>query len=143
MVATLAGGLRRAAHQVAVWIETSLREEGLSAAEAGVLAFIVLHGETSINDVHRHFGHRRSTLTSIVDRLESKGLVRRTLHRSSRRSVSLELTGEGEAAGNDVVELMEWLEAEVRRRVTSVDLTGFLRVTIVIGEITGELGRER
>src|SRR5258708_37686258 len=69
--------LQRATHAVALWLDASLRHLNLSQAEAHVLAALADMSPCSINDLHRGFGHKRSTLTSLLDRLERRGLVRR------------------------------------------------------------------
>ena len=126
--------IQRAAHQAAVWMERSLEDEALTHAEANILAFIGTHPGCSINDLHHHFGHRRSTLTSLIDRLERRSLVRRAPNPESRRSICLELTDIGESAGRDVIELATWLEEQIRFRVSNSDLVGFMRVVKALEE---------
>ena len=126
--------LYRATHEIGTWIESSLREEGVSHPEAHVVAFVAAHSGCSINDVHRHFGHRRSTLTNLVDRLENRGLLRREVNPASRRSVCLALTHEGRSLAEDVTELIEFLESRVCEQVTADDLRGFKRVAKAIEE---------
>ena len=124
----LLANLQRATHVTGAWLDASLQSEGLSHGEANLLAFLNDHPHAAINDAHVHFGHRRSTLTSLLDRLEARGLVRRVPHPSSRRSVSLELTDGGRILAGDVTELIEWLEDRVRQSVSTSDLASFDRV---------------
>nr|MDP9107049.1 MarR family transcriptional regulator [Candidatus Eremiobacteraeota bacterium] len=70
-------------------------------------------GPNTINDVHRAFLHRRSTLTSVLDRLESKGLVRRSAAPADRRSVRLELTARGTRAATAIANAFEELRRDV------------------------------
>ena len=78
------------------------------------------HGPSTINAVHRAFLHRRSTLTSVLDRLESKGLVRRGTAPNDRRSVRLELTPRGARAAAAIARAFE----ELRRDVESTAPVG-------------------
>jgi len=126
--------MERASHAVSVWIEAELRDTGISQAEAHVLGYMTQVGRCSINDLHHDFGHRRSTLTSILDRLEGRDLLRRLPHPSSRRSVMLELTDRGLAAGHQVTALVAVLETFVRRETAAGDLEGFYRVIKAIEE---------
>ena len=78
----------RAAHLIGVYVERSAGELGITQAEAHVLAELHRHGPTQIATLHREFGHKRSTLTSILDRLERRKLIRRELNPDDRRSLS-------------------------------------------------------
>jgi DNA-binding MarR family transcriptional regulator len=128
--------VERAAHAIAIWIETALKDVGISQVEAHVLGYLAPLGRCSINDLHRDFGHRRSTLTSILDRLEGRGMVRRMPHPTSRRSVMVELTEQGRAAAERVSALLDDLDAAVRKATTTRDLEGFYRVLTALEEVT-------
>src|SRR5215472_8563261 len=91
----LVPALERAAHAVALWLERALPDLRLTQAEAHVLAYLARHAPCTINDLHRSFGHKRSTLTSLLDRLEGRGWIRRAPHPTSRRLVQVELPSTG------------------------------------------------
>jgi DNA-binding MarR family transcriptional regulator len=126
--------LERATHAAGIALEERLEATGISQAEAHVLRFLARHGAAAINDIHRSFGHRRSTLTSVLDRLERRGLVRRMRHPTSRRSVLVRLTPGGDRAGREVVRAIEEIERRVRARVTPGDRRGFQAVIAALGE---------
>jgi DNA-binding MarR family transcriptional regulator len=81
--------------------------------EAVVLLHLARRGENTINDVHRAFLHKRSTLTSVVDRLERKGLVRRRIGEADRRNFALVLTAEGTRTANRVLQAVSDLHASL------------------------------
>src|SRR5215813_1193101 len=87
--------LERATHMVSLWIERTFVGLRLTQAEAHVLAALSEIAPCSINDLHHRFGHKRSTLTSLLDRLEERGWVRRGPHPTSRRLTLVELTEDG------------------------------------------------
>ena len=124
----LAPALERATHALALWIEREFRDVGLSQAEAHVLAYLARQPTATINDLHNSFGHKRSTLTSILDRLEARGWVRRARHSTSRRLVALELTEEGRAVGERVSNALRDIEERVRARVDDAALAAFFEV---------------
>lgn len=124
----LAPALERATHTLGLWIERTFRDIGLSQAEAHVLAFLAQHPDATINDLHASFGHKRSTLTSILDRLEARGWLRRAPHPTSRRLVALEVTGAGQAIGERVSSALRDVEERVRARAGSEAMTAFLAV---------------
>lgn len=120
--------LERTTHAVALWIERAFRDPRLSQAEAHVLAYLAVHAPCAINDLHHSFGHRRSTLTSLLDRLEGRGWLRRAAHPTSRRLVLIELTASGRAVAEPVAVAMRDLEARLAARVGQQDAAAFLRV---------------
>jgi DNA-binding MarR family transcriptional regulator len=130
----LAPALERATHALARWIEREFRDVGLSQAEAHVLAYLARHPAATINDLHTSFGHKRSTLTSILDRLEARGLVRRSRHPISRRLVALELTEAGRAVGERVSATLQAIEERVRARAGSAAIAAFLEVIHIFEE---------
>jgi DNA-binding MarR family transcriptional regulator len=89
---TLIPKLHRASHAIAVLMAGS-PELALNQAEAHVLASLWPTGSSTINELHVTFGHRRSTLTSVLDRLERRGLIKRSVSELDRRSVRVTLSG--------------------------------------------------
>jgi len=62
-----------------------------------ILQLVADNPEIILRDVREALGMPHSTLTSAIDRLEKRGLVRRTLTDKDRRSYGLELTRDGRA----------------------------------------------
>ena len=120
--------LERATHAVALWIDRSFQDPRLTQAEAHVLAYLALHASCSINDLHRSFGHKRSTLTSLLDRLEGRGWTRRERHPTSRRLVLVQLTEAGQQVADQVSTALRSLEKRVQVRAGEADVASFLRV---------------
>src|SRR5205823_8115160 len=86
----------------------------------------------SIGDLHLAFAHKRSTLTSYLDRLEAARLVRRLLRPEDRRSFSVELTAKGRRAARAVHSRLAALERRVRKKAKAKDLTGYHAVLAAI-----------
>jgi DNA-binding MarR family transcriptional regulator len=126
--------LERATHAVALWIERVFADLRLTQAEAHVLAALGELAPCSINDLHHRFGHKRSTLTSLLDRLEERGWVRRGTHPTSRRLVLIELTEEGRLVANRTQAAVRELEARLMSHVESDDLAAFARVLSALEE---------
>ncbi|HEY6237470.1 MAG TPA: MarR family transcriptional regulator [Candidatus Elarobacter sp.] len=98
-------------HAVGLFLDARLGGE-ISQPEALVIVHLA-RGPSTINAVHRAFLHRRSTLTSVLDRLESKGLVRRSSAPGDRRSVRLELTARGTRAATAIAHAFEELRRDI------------------------------
>jgi DNA-binding MarR family transcriptional regulator len=124
----LVPALEHATHAVALWSERTFSDLRLTQAEAHVLAFLAEHAPCSINDLHHSFGHKRSTLTSLLDRLESRGWIRRTAHPTSRRLVQVELTDAGRPVAERVSAAVRGLEQSLLVRAGREDAAAFLRV---------------
>jgi DNA-binding MarR family transcriptional regulator len=114
----------RSAHLIGVYLERAAGELGITQAEAHVLAQLARHGPTPIATLHREFGHKRSTLTNILDRLEQRKLVRRKLNPDDRRSFLISLTASGERAASRVTAVLDGLERDVRSAVSDRDVRG-------------------
>ena len=65
---------------------------GLFGRELDLVALLTAAGPTSVKSLVADLGLPRSTMTAIVDRLESRGLVTRRPNPQDRRSIVLEAT---------------------------------------------------
>ncbi|HEV2457244.1 MAG TPA: MarR family transcriptional regulator [Ktedonobacterales bacterium] len=126
--------VERATHAVAVWIERTFADLRLTQAEAHVLAYLADNAPCTINELHHSFGHRRSTLTSLLDRLEQRGWVRRSAHPTSRRLVLVDLTDDGRPAAERVRVAVRELEQRIAARTGSQDIAAFRRVIQAVEE---------
>jgi DNA-binding MarR family transcriptional regulator len=100
--------LHCAVHALDSYFAVSLGGE-LSQAEAVVLLHLATSERSTINDVHKAFGHKRSTLTSVLDRLERKGLLTRHIDPADRRNLALQLTTSGRRESAAVVRCVDAL----------------------------------
>jgi DNA-binding MarR family transcriptional regulator len=117
-------GIHRATHRIGLFIQK--RAPGFTQAEAHILCHLHEAGNSSIADLHLAFAHKRSTLTSVLDRLESRGLVKREVSRTDRRSFVVSLTPAGKKKAARIHALLASLEADVleptdRRALPSVN----------------------
>ena len=119
--------IERAAHAVGLYVANLPRLE-LTQAEAHVLAFLHPRSEARINEIHEAFGHRRSTLTSVLDRLEKRKLVERTSDPDDRRGVVVALTSSGVALSKDVFAALRSLESTALAKFSKSDVAAFVRV---------------
>ena len=123
----MVASLERAVHAVGLRI-------GTNQAEAHVLARLA-RGPATLAELHHSFGHKRSTLTAVVDRLEAKGLVRRHQNPSDRRSVVVALTAAGRPVARQARQTVTELERQVTKACTPEELAGFARVVAYVTSI--------
>jgi DNA-binding MarR family transcriptional regulator len=103
--------LHRATHAVALALAAE-PELDVNQAEAHVLAHLRETRDARISELHRRFGHRRSTLTSVLDRLEERGLIERASDPDDRRSFVITLTADGRAVAARVHRLLAAIERD-------------------------------
>jgi DNA-binding MarR family transcriptional regulator len=123
--------LQRATHRVGLYVEL-LRELGVSQGEAHILAHLHAAERATVAELHRALAHKRSTLTSILDRLEARGLVSRETSPEDRRTFVVDLTRDGKRVAKEVYRHLAGLEATVAGRVSAADLAGFAAVVAAI-----------
>lgn len=119
--------IHRATHRIGLYI-AELDDPAVNQAEAHVLAHLGANGDATIGQVHRAFGHKRSTLTSILDRLEARNLIVRTSDARDRRTFVVSLTRTGRAAARKVIDHLQALEGRVIQGLSPADVRAFLRV---------------
>ena len=126
--------LQRATHAAGVRLEELLADAGLSQGEAHVVALLADGAPHTVGEVQRGLGHRPSTLSGILDRLESRGLIQRSLNDADRRSFLIRLTRSGLVAARKVVAALREIEATALEHVPARDLTGFHAVAKALAE---------
>jgi DNA-binding MarR family transcriptional regulator len=133
--------IHRATHRIALYLEGS-KDFDVNQAEAHVLAHLAAFGDSTIADVHKAFAHKRSTLTSILDRLVDRGFITRRSSEADRRTFVIKLTTSGEKMAKKVYKHFEAFEKEVIKKVSKHDLNGFLKV-IAVAEDARDKSRRR
>lgn len=106
-------GIHRATHRVGLYIQRHAPD--LTQAEAHILCHLHESGDSAVSGLHRAFAHKRSTLTSVLDRLDARGLVTRESSQTDRRSFVIRLTSSGKKKAARIHRQLESLESEVLR----------------------------
>src|SRR5712672_2289492 len=108
--------LARAFDSIQRHARDSIARFKLGATEFGVLEVLYHKGELPVCDVQRRILVESSSTTYVVDKLVTRGLVRRRHSSHDRRVVLVALT----AAGRRVIERIFPLHAEAMRRAVAV-----------------------
>jgi len=109
--------LHRTTHRVGLFLESWKPPLQVSQAEAHILAFLVQAGACPVGAVHAAFGHKRSTLTGVLDRLEGRGWIAREANPADRRSLLVRLTPNGAGQAEQVRAALAALGRELAGRV--------------------------
>lgn len=123
--------IHRATHRIGLYL-AGLRDENVSQGEAHILAHLATSSPASITDLHRGLAHKRSTLTSILDRLVARGLVTRDVSATDRRTFIITATPGGKQTARRIHRHLKDLEAAIGAKVTAADVKCFLKVLAVV-----------
>jgi DNA-binding MarR family transcriptional regulator len=125
--------VHRATHRIGLYLD-DLRERGLTQGEAHILALLAHSAPAKVANLHDGLAHKRSTLTSILDRLANRGLITRKVGRTDRRTFLIAPTAKGRKLARRVSRHLSDLERAVVRRVSAADIKGFKNVVAVLQE---------
>jgi DNA-binding MarR family transcriptional regulator len=123
--------IHRATHRIGLFL-ADLRDEGLSQGEAHILALLATSAPATIAQLHRGLAHKRSTLTSILDRLAERGFVTREVGATDRRTFVITPTIKGAQVARRVQRHLTELEDAVGKRVSADEVKSFLKVVAAV-----------
>jgi DNA-binding MarR family transcriptional regulator len=123
--------VHRATHRIGLYLD-DLRERGLAQGEAHVLALLAQSAPANVAHLHRGLAHKRSTLTSILDRLAKRGLITRAVGETDRRTFVVRPTAKGRKLAHRIQRHLSALERAVTRRVSAADIKGFNTVVATL-----------
>ncbi|MCP3137317.1 MarR family winged helix-turn-helix transcriptional regulator [Pyxidicoccus xibeiensis] len=132
--------VHRATHRIGLFLDATEPSLDISQGEAHLLAYLLEVGDTSLGELHAAFAHKRSTLTSYVDRLEAKRLVRRELRPEDRRSFQVSLTAAGRTLAARVHKRLEALEAAALQGLSAREVDALKEGLAALAE-AGEAAR--
>jgi DNA-binding MarR family transcriptional regulator len=115
--------IHRTTHQIGLYIERS--GLSLNQGEAHILAHLASAGDSTVGELHKAFAHKRSTLTSFLDRLAERRLIRREVHSKDRRSFVVSLTPAGKVVARKIHRHLETLEKAALRGAKPAKITAF------------------
>ena len=135
--------LHKASRQISVYLESHTRELGVSPSEGHFLTYLRSYSPAPIGELVRVFGIKQSTFTSLLDRLEKAGLIRREMNPGDRRSFLIHITDAGRELAERMNRFLETFEAEVRTHLSPQDMEGFRAVMAAVEETTRVRLRDR
>ena len=107
-----------------------LGADGVSPGQLGVLLLVEANPGSNQTRIGKALGIDRSTLVSIIDMLEKRGLIRREPSPTDRRSHALVLSDGGSAFLRAIRPRLDAHEAEIARNLSAAEraqLRDFLR----------------
>jgi DNA-binding MarR family transcriptional regulator len=113
--------IHRATHRIGIYLE-NIPDLGITQGEAHILSHLAAAGDSTIAELHRALAHRRSTLTSILDRLAARGFITRDTGAKDRRTFVVGLTKKGKKVAGEVYRELAQLEAQALARISRENL---------------------
>ena len=123
--------LHRATHRVGLYLD-ALHAPGLTQGEAHLLAHLAQVRAATVGELHEVLAHKRSTLTSILDRLVERRLVTREVGATDRRTFVIELTAAGRRVAANTRDHLLALEHAAGREFSAAQLATFRAVLAAI-----------
>jgi DNA-binding MarR family transcriptional regulator len=117
--------LQRTTHCTLHALGSALADLNLGAAEINVLANLADRGALNVRELSAETGTRASTLTGVIDRLESRGYLTRELDAADRRSFRLPLTELGQAVAARVRAAVTDIERDALAGLSATQIAGF------------------
>ena len=135
--------IHKASRQITIYLERATVELGVSPAEGHLLSYLRSYAPCPVSELERVFGHKPSTLTSMLDRMAERNLLTRKINPSDRRSFSIELTPDGRKLAANIQKMLEAFEQRVKDRITERQSAGFRAVMGAIADVTDVNVREK
>ncbi len=116
--------VHRATHRIGIFLDSL----GITQGEGHILSHLAGSGDTSIAELHRALAHRRSTLTSILDRLAERQYISRESDAKDRRSFIVRLSTKGKTVAARVHRELARIEDAALKGVTGSEFQSVVKV---------------
>ena len=107
------------------------QKDGTTAYHGRIIGYLYGHRDTDVfqRDIENHFGIRRSTVTKVLQAMESNGLITRTAVLSDARLKKLTLTEKAIDMHGHFREEIDNFEKTLSEGLTEEELESFFRIT--------------
>ena len=120
----------RATHRIGIFLDGI----GITQGEGHILSHLAAAGDSTIAELHRALAHRRSTLTSILDRLAERQFITRESDPNDRRSFIVRLSKKGKSVAAQVHRELERIEESALKGVTGNQFQSVVKVLHALEE---------
>ena len=116
--------VHRATHRIGIFLDSL----GITQGEGHILSHLAASGDSTIAELHRALAHRRSTLTSILDRLAERQFITRESDPNDRRSFIVRLSKKGKSVAAQVHRELERIEESALKGVTGNQFQSVVKI---------------
>jgi DNA-binding MarR family transcriptional regulator len=139
---SLPGNAIRRLQQIAVAIFLQEAEaQGITPVQFAVLQALANTPDVDQRTLSRSIGFDTSTIASVMDRLETRGLVQRSRDPGDARVRLLSLTAEGRAVLSEVVPAMHRAQQRMLEPLTEAERAEFMRMLLTLVRANNALSR--
>lgn len=131
--------IHRATHRIGMYLDSL----GITQGEGHILSHLAASGDATIAELHRALAHRRSTLTSILDRLVERGWITRETDPDDRRSFVIRLSRPGKQAAGRIHSELARIERQVLQQVSGQDSRRFVGALQALANAADRAGRRK
>jgi MarR family transcriptional regulator, organic hydroperoxide resistance regulator len=128
--------LHRATHATLHALSRDLAGLRISSSETNVLAVLADGRPRTVGELADETATRPTTLTSVLDRLESRGYLAREVDPEDRRSFAICLTADGRTVAALAAAAVRHLEERALAGVSDRQLAGFRAVLRALTEVS-------
>ncbi len=116
--------VHRATHRIGIFLDSL----GITQGEGHILSHLAASGDSTTAELHRALAHRRSTLTSILDRLAERKFITRESDPNDRRSFIVRLSTKGKTVAARVHRELARIEESALKGVTGREFQSVVKV---------------
>ncbi len=130
-VAGMAGHLIRRLNQMSTQIFSHrMQAAGYELTPVQFAALDAIHTTPGLDQaaVAAMIAYDRATIGGVIDRLEQKGLITRSISERDRRARKVDLTNEGHRIYSEVLPIVRALQMEILKGLDADEQTEFLRL---------------
>ena len=117
--------LSRTASRLASYLDSACAELGVSSMEAQALSHLSGSGGSSVSELQKTMGVRPSTLTSVLNRLSDRRMIKREVSPDDRRSFLVRLTQKGNDTSYRIAEVIRRFEKSISSELSARQIQGF------------------
>lgn len=106
----------------------SMKDTGLTISQPKILDYLSRHNGSNQKEIARACFLEAGSLTTILNKMEEKGLIRRQILNGNRRSFHIFMTEEGKKKQQLVSEAFSEIERKAVEGISKEEMEGFLSV---------------
>lgn len=113
------------------FIENEAKKRGITLAYSHMRIIIILHfnKKLSMKELTERLGRDKSTVTSLVNRLETEGYLKKTVCSKDKRVTYLELTEKSQELLDTIFEISEIFHEKVRNMIGQEDTETLYKIS--------------
>jgi DNA-binding MarR family transcriptional regulator len=131
--------IHRATHRIGIFLDGL----GITQGEGHILSHLAASGDATIAELHRALAHRRSTLTSILDRLADRGWITRETDPNDRRSFIIRLSRNGKNVAAKIFRELSRIEGQALRKISKQELRSIVAALQSLEDAADQAARRK